>query len=333
MEEKEGSKQLTPTNLGIAGLIGAAAIGLVAWIFLGKSEEQKPAKQNDNGKEEITITDSNVNSRKNHSETFKSSIPDQKVIAEPPKPEIQIDDPVPPTIAEVKPVDHLAKYQVLLANLKKSADTEMASQYFSMKFIIDLNDALVECCAPDFTDIMRKSRAKRRSVRALDTLAQYTQEVLDSTMDIESMLMNNMNKVCEDVGITTEKYETSNQYWAQINPQFALIQMLMLDKMKLLMPNTVQCDVTQALEVFDFQLQEFPNLTELRADNPQLTPMIKQSWLADLVHEKFGLEEEDYIKAPGLEHNIQFRQKAEQLAQMIQQEAMMMGGMGMPGMM
>jgi hypothetical protein len=63
--------------------------------------------------------------------------------------------------------------------------------------------------------------------------------------------------------------------------------------------------------------------------------MIKQSWLTDMVFEQLGMEEEDYIKTPGLEQNMQFRQKAEQLATMIQTEAMQtQGGFGgmMPGM-
>jgi len=55
--------------------------------------------------------------------------------------------------------------------------------------------------------------------------------------------------------------------------------------------------------------------------------MIKQSWLSDMVFDEFGLEEEDYIKAPGLESNMQFREKAQQLAQMIQADSQMGGGM------
>jgi len=50
-----------------------------------------------------------------------------------------------------------------------------------------------------------------------------------------------------------------------------------------------------------------------------------------MVASELGFEEEDYIKVPGLESNMQFRQKAEQLAGMIQQDSMMGGFGGMMG--
>lgn len=153
---------------------------------------------------------------------------------------------------------------------------------------------------------------------------------MNATMRIETMLISSMQKVCQDCGTTMEMYENSNQYWAQINPQFALLSMLMMDKMKLMMPKTKDATVEDALAVFDFQIKIYPTLTELQVESPELLPLIKQAWLSDMVKEEFGLEEEDYIKAPGLERNMAFRQKAEQLAHMIQQEAMMMGG-GMMG--
>jgi len=148
-------------------------------------------------------------------------------------------------------------------------------------------------------------------------------------MDIEQMLISNINTVCLDCGITLAKYEMSNQHWAQINPQFALLSMLMLDKMKLMMPKNKDCTVDDALAVFDYQIKTYPTLTYIKLDDNNMLPMIKQAWLSDMVFEEYKLEEEDYIKAPGLEKNMLFRQKAEQLAGIIQQEMMMNGGGGM----
>jgi len=225
-------------------------------------------------------------------------------------------------------------YAVLTAGIKLKSAAEAHSPHLSMRLIMAINDALVEFSGKEFGHITKTARDSRRKVRAEATMDQYIELVLRSTQDIEMMLVNNMTKVCEDCGVTMEKYDISNQYWAQINPQFSLLSMLMLDKMKLMMEGTKKTTVADALAVFDFQIAEYPRV-KVQVPNPQLTPMIKQSVLTDMVFEQLGFEEEDYIKTPGLEQNMQFRQKAEQLATMIQQEAMMMqGGMGgmMPGM-
>lgn len=96
------------------------------------------------------------------------------------------------------------------------------------------------------------------------------------------------------------------------------------------MPKNKDCTVETTLAIFDFQIQAYPSLAELNIPNPEMLALIKQAWLVDMVYEEYGMEEEDYIKAPGLESNAMFRQKAEGLAQLIHQDAMMMGGgMGM----
>jgi hypothetical protein len=225
-------------------------------------------------------------------------------------------------------------YSDLISATKLRASAEANSQHLSMRLIMSINDALVEHSGKEFGDITKKCRDDRRKVRGSATIDQYIESVLGSTQHIEMMLVNNMQKVCVDCGITMEKYDVSNQYWSSINPQFQLLSMLMLDKMKLMMPSKKTCTVADALAVFDFQIEHYP-LVKIEVPNPQLLPMIKQSWLTDMVFEQLGMEEEDYIKTPGLEQNMQFRQKAEQLATMIQTEAMQsQGGFGgmMPGM-
>jgi len=148
--------------------------------------------------------------------------------------------------------------------------------------------------------------------------------------------MDSLAVLLEKCELSMDKFEHSNAHWAQINPQFALLTMLLLDKLKLSVPNTKNCVVEDALAIFDFQLANYQSVTFAGAPlDPQLIPMIKQSWLSDMVYEKFGLEEEDYIKAPGLESNMEFREKAQQLAQIIQADSQMAGGMmeNMMGMM
>lgn len=118
-------------------------------------------------------------------------------------------------------------YQTQLTRLKELAVAEKTQQFLSMKFIMGINDALVEFCAPRFKEITQESRKNRRAVRAPEKLDVYQNEVMQSTMLIEKMLIDNMTQVCDQCGVSIDKYEQSNAYWAQINPQFALLAMLM----------------------------------------------------------------------------------------------------------
>ena len=222
-------------------------------------------------------------------------------------------------------------YSKIIDQIRLKVLAEAQSPHLSMRLIMGINDALVEYSGKEFEQINLFTRAERRKYRNPATMDRYVQIVFESTTATEEMLIRNMDKVCVDIGITMMKYEQSNQYWSQINPQFSLLSMLMLDKMKLMMKSYKTCTIQDALDVFDFQIKEYPNL-KIDVGNPQLTPMIKQSWITDMVFETLGFEEEDYIKTPGLEQNLGFRQKAEQLATMIQHDAMQSQG-GFEGMM
>lgn len=222
-----------------------------------------------------------------------------------------------------------AMYNDKITLVKKQMAGEAGSQHLSMKTIMRVHEALIEACVSEFTVITKKTRADRRAVKSVDTLSAYADCAVRSTEQIEQLLIGNMDKVLKDCNIDMMQYEQSNMYWSQINPQFAYLTIIILDKLKLLMKPSKTCTLEKVLEVFDFQIKEYPKL-QLKHPNPQLLPLIKQTWLADLVFENFGLEEEDFITTPGLESNIEFKKRAQTLGEMIQMDsAMIMQQMGM----
>ena len=84
-----------------------------------------------------------------------------------------------------------------------------------------------------------------------------------------------------------------------------------------------------AKDMMKFQIQEFPRI-DIKVKNMQVYPLVKQSWLGDIVAEKFGFEEEDMAKIKGLELDPEIRQLAQQLQTLIQMDAIsVMGRQGM----
>ena len=233
---------------------------------------------------------------------------------------------IPQKVAETKE----SKKNRLIIYLKQRAEAEKHQAQLSMRFIMEINEGLIEYCGHAFAESQFSSRINRRKVRSMETLAEYAQEVLGSTHAIEQILSSNMDLLLSECGIEMSKFEESNMHWSNLNPQFAMITMLLLDKLKLSVPNTKSCTLEIALEIFDTQIELYPTIQfGANLPSPQLVPMIKQSWLSDLIFEKFGLEEEDYIKAPGLESSMEFRKRAEKLTLLIQADAQQFG---MPGM-
>lgn len=222
-------------------------------------------------------------------------------------------------------------YNAILEKVKFRVNQERSQQYLSMQLIILLHDALVEFSYKRFGELVTTNRTERRQFAKTDLLT-YEAIVRQGTDELEQMVQGDVMQVLIDCGVTQEKYESSNNYWAQINPQFALISLLVIDKMKLMIPSVKgpqDVDMAKVLKIIDFQLEKYPTV-KVECSHPELTPMVKQSLLSDMVFDEFDLEEEDYIKVPGLENNREFAQKAQQLQMMIQMESMQ-GGM-MPGM-
>ena len=137
-----------------------------------------------------------------------------------------------------------------------------------------------------------------------------------STDSKRSWLLNNRQKL-----------KDSNKHWNDEDRIFRQRNLLLFDKqLKLSVPNTKNCLVENALEIFDYQLANYERiaLKEFQFD-PFIVPGFKLTWLTDMVYEEFGLEQEDYINAPGLDGNMQFKEIAQKLAELLQDDIQTIG--------
>lgn len=335
------------------GLAVVATVGAGIWAFFhySDSEVKTEVKKEEIGDQQsmvssIPISKDESKNTKPEQSPVKKSAPvkeESAPVKEESAPVIKKEESAPvikkdPTSAETvlfkEPEVPVSRYEMLVKNLKQRAELQKLNQYLDMGLLMGINDALIMACGDDFAKIQIMMRIARRACKQAGDVTGYTQQVFAATQNIEYMLIGHMDNVLKECDVTMQKFELSSQYMSQINPQFAMISMLILDKMKMQMQSTKKCTLQTVLDIFDYQLEVYPSLKDvITVQDPQMLPMIKQSWLSDLVFEKFGMEEEDYIRAPGLDGNMEFRTKAEKLAGIIQADtAMMFGGMDMGGM-
>lgn len=333
----------TENKLKIGTIVAACLAGagaVAALYYFWKKEENR---QQDN-KDDTAQNNSTVASLPNQSQTQTqtTAVPDrltEQFVQATQKKEVQVKNPETQNVTQTlkDSIDATLSgkgpnYQEILQKVKVRVDQERNNKHLSMQLIILMHDALVEYSYKSFGELVIANRSQRRVFMKTD-LSQYETIVKTGTEELEQLVQRDVFQVLDDCGVTQLKYEESNNYWAQINPQFALISLLVIDKMKLMIPSnktSADVDMAKVLKIIDFQLEKYPTV-KVNCAYPELTAMVKQSLLSDMVFEQFDLEEEDYIKVPGLESNREFGQKAQQLQMMIQMESMqggMMGGMG-----
>lgn len=120
-----------------------------------------------------------------------------------------------------------------------------------------------------------------------------------------------MEEVLRDCEVSTQLYEQSCQNWANKNPQFAMMSILMIEKMKTKIPkqNPKTMNIAEARQMLKFQIENYSHI-KLVVQNNEVYPLVKQSWLGDITAEKFGFEEEDLATVPNLGQDVEVRQYA-----------------------
>jgi len=197
-----------------------------------------------------------------------------------------------------------------------------------MQTIMLIHEALMDITETEFGALILKNRVARRAVRGNDNAA-YESIVVKGAEDIEKLISNKIQRVLGDCGSTMAIYEKSCQNWANKNPQFAMMSILMIERMKTKIPSQADkslLTLENAKKMMRFQISEYPNI-QITCSNPQVTPLVKQSWLGDMSAEEFGFEEEDITTIPGLTMDHEIRQLAQQLQTQMQMDAFSaMGG-------
>lgn len=196
-------------------------------------------------------------------------------------------------------------------------------QMYSKKTLTQISEMLEDNCIDEFGSIVKKARDERRFVGRAN-LARYQQIVEQELVDTDQLLTETIMLILEKIGGDFEVYKNSIDYWSQRDQNFALLQMMMVEKMKIgIKSDRDRSKMTPAIakDMMRYQIEVFPNL-KIQVDNPELSMLVKKSILQDMIFEKFHFEEEDLVILPSLGMDPEFVQLAQQLQMLIQMDQM-----------
>jgi hypothetical protein len=221
-----------------------------------------------------------------------------------------------------------SEYQNKIKVLTQAVQKDLRNGELDMQTIMLIHEALMDITEKEFGQLILDNRQQRRAVRGINN-AEYEALVVKGAEEIEKLISSKIAIVLVDCGCTMAIYEKSCQNWANKNPQFAMMSILMIERMKTKIPSKADkslLTLENAKKMMRFQIAEYPKIS-LQCSNPQVTPLVKQSWLGDISAEEFGFEEEDITTIPGLTMDHEIRQLAQQLQTQMQMDAFSaMGG-------
>lgn len=205
-------------------------------------------------------------------------------------------------------------------------------QMYSMRTLTLISEMLEDNCSSEYAAIINKSRSERRAL-GQSNLSKYQQIVEIELEETDNLISETIQIILEKIEGDFEIYKNSIEYWTQKDQRFAMLQMMMVEKMKIGMKTTRdRSKLTNGIakDMMRYQVQIYPNL-QVQMENPEFEMLVKKSLLQDKVFEKFGFEEEDLVILPHIGQDHEFAQLAQQLQMLIQMDQMkafgMMGGM------
>lgn len=285
METKAHSEFLANRGLKIALGVGAAAAAIGICYFLFRSKDDAISQK------------------------------DERHVAPIPNPSRLKVDPITASNDQA--------YENAIRRLRPIVKAEIAQGRLNANTIMEINQALTIICSRPFAVAILDNRRKRRSIRESDKKA-YVELIKSGTIAIEKLVQETQLKVLLDLKCPKEIFEQSSAHWAQVNPNFAIASLLMIERMKAGIDNKGRdlstLDLAKAREMMSFQLEEYPKI-DIEVSEPGLLPLVKANWIADLVKKKFGFEEEDMTKIQNLSQDGTFRELAMKLQAVIQQDA------------
>jgi len=224
-----------------------------------------------------------------------------------------------------------SKYTVLIKALRKMVEEEQPKGELGINTLMLIHEALMLVTRDKYGELVARNRRERRRYKDTD-LSKYENIVIDGAEETEELINDMVRQVAKDCNCPIELYETSVEHLAQTNPQFAMMSVLMIEKMKIYIPQEMEgrppLTEEELKAILKFSIEEYPKI-EVEPSNPEIYGLLKQSLLSDLTYERFNFEEEDMIRCTSdrkMANNMEIQAFGQQLQTMIQTDIMAHSG-------
>lgn len=213
----------------------------------------------------------------------------------------------------------------VIKSLRKKFENEKPDQDLSKELILAIHSYVADICNPEYIKLQTKTRESRREVHSEATRQQYTEDILSSEKKTEEMVIMFTEAVVNECGISFQKFEDSRNNWFSIDHEFTLVLMSQMEKMREI-KSSKNCTKEKSIEIIDYQIEVYDSIPFNKDIDVEKAIVIKNYWICDMIYEKFGIEQEDYISNPEIVSNAEFINKLDKLSKMMQAEFKMNGG-------
>jgi len=225
------------------------------------------------------------------------------------------------------------KYIQALEGLRGSIGRKIESgENLDVRELITILTLTGELATPDFVRIYSDARTQRRAVKDND-LDSYAMIVMQSLQKIEELMDTKINDILMNLGVPLELYQTSCEYHAQSNQQFAMLAIGQMEMIKANIPSNNSMDVEGAKTYLQFMIDEIPKIdvSSIQEIQEGTKALSLKALVDDLAFDSLGYEEEDFTRfmkeggQQAIMGNPQLMQLIQQMQMVLQQSMMSYG--------
>lgn len=219
-------------------------------------------------------------------------------------------------------------YNQVINNVRSFVEKDRASGLLSKQTVMAINQSVIILFKDSYINMIIEGRLKRRA--KIDNKLEFTQILLENTKTAENLMQAASKEVLDDLNVSMQLYERSSDEISKTDPQFAMINLYMIESIKTQIPSKRHQFVSkeELVEIMKFQLSKFKT-EDFKQFNlpPQESFLVKQTYISDLASLKYMYEEEDLMRNPTILQDPDVQNVQREIQMHLQQEQMSMGNM------
>lgn len=214
----------------------------------------------------------------------------------------------------------MEEYEKNIDQLRQMVKYDMEDGVLSHQSIKLIFEGVSLMMSPSYVKLMREARLKRRKLLKEEQMEEYEAAVRTHTAEIQGVVSSSLKRVLGDIGCPVEFFQESNRHWIEQNPSFGLMGARLLQSGARVPrdPSKPLVSVAVARELLELELATFPKM--YRPKDLEVFTKVKCTILADLVFERYGVEEEDLKDNPPVMADDEAVHLSKQFMEMVQFE-------------